>query len=78
MCLLWDSFNLMINDPLFYFFAVPAVLIFGLAKGGFGNAIGVVAVPLMAMAVSPAKAAGIMLPNLCVMDVFAIGKFWGK
>ena len=68
----------MINDPLFYFFAVPAVLIFGLAKGGFGNAIGVVAVPLMAMAVSPAKAAGILLPILCVMDWFAIRKFWGK
>ena len=68
----------MINDPLFYFFAVPAVLIFGLAKGGFGNAIGVVAVPLMAMAVSPAQAAGILLPILCVMDWFAIRKFWGK
>jgi len=35
-----------ITDPLFYFFAVPAVLIFGVAKGGFGNAIGVVCVPL--------------------------------
>jgi uncharacterized membrane protein YfcA len=68
----------MINDPLFYLFAVPAVLIFGLAKGGFGSAIGVVAVPLMAMAVSPAKAAGILLPILCVMDLVVIRKFWGK
>ena len=68
----------MITDPLFYFFAVPAVLIFGVAKGGFGNAIGVVCVPLMAMAVSPMQAAGILLPILCVMDVFAVRKFWGK
>lgn len=47
-------------------------------RGGGGNAIGVVAVPLMAMAVSPTKAAGIMLPILCVMDVFVVRKFWGK
>ena len=66
----------MITDPLFYFFAVPAILIFGIAKGGFGNAIGVVAVPLMALAVSPLQAAAILLPILCVMDVFAIRKFW--
>ena len=66
----------MIVDPIFYFFAVPAILIFGIAKGGFGNAIGVVAVPLMALAVSPLQAAAILLPILCVMDVFAIRKFW--
>jgi len=30
------------------------------------------------MAVSPTKAAGIILPIVCVMDVFAIRKFWGK
>jgi len=36
----------MVNNPLFYFSAVSAVLIFGLAKGGLGNAIGVVAVRL--------------------------------
>ena len=66
------------TDPLFYFFAVPAILIFGIAKGGFGNAIGVVAVPLMALAVSPLQAAAILLPILCVMDVFAIRKFWGQ
>ena len=66
----------MITDPLFYFFAFPAILIFGIAKGGFGNAIGVVAVPLMALAVSPLQAAAILLPILCVMDVFAIRKFW--
>ena len=47
-------------------------------RRGWSTAIGVVAVPLMAMAVSPTKAAGIMLPILCVMDVFAIRTFWGK
>jgi uncharacterized membrane protein YfcA len=33
-------------------------------------------VPLMALAVSPLQAAAILLPILCVMDVFAIRKFW--
>ena len=27
----------MITDPLFYFAAIPAVLLFGIAKGGFGG-----------------------------------------
>jgi len=68
----------MINDLLFYFFAVPAVLIFGVAKGGFGNTIGIVILLLMAMAISPIQAATIMLPILCVIDVFAVRKFWDK
>ena len=67
----------MIVDPFFYLCAIPAVLIFGLAKGGFGGAIGIVSVPLMALAISPPQAAAILLPILCVMDLLAIRKFWG-
>lgn len=66
----------MIADPFFYLCAIPAVLIFGLAKGGFGGAIGIVSVPLMALAISPPQAAAILLPILCVMDLLAIRKFW--
>ena len=29
----------MITDPLFYLVAIPAVLLVGLAKGGFGGAL---------------------------------------
>lgn len=68
----------MITDPLFYAAAVPAVLIFGIAKGGFGGGLGVIAVPLMALVVSPVLAAAIMLPILCVMDLFAIRRYWGR
>ncbi|MEH6576961.1 MAG: sulfite exporter TauE/SafE family protein [Amphritea sp.] len=67
----------MITDPFFFLCAIPAVLIFGMAKGGFGGAIGIVSVPLMALAISPPQAAAILLPILCVMDLLAIRKFWG-
>ena len=62
----------MITDPWFYLFAVPAVLIFGISKGGFGGGLGVLAVPLMALVVSPVQAAGILLPILCFMDLLSL------
>ena len=68
----------MITDPLFYFCAIPAVLIFGLAKGGFGGGVSVISVPLMALAVSPVQAAAILLPILVVMDAVAIWSFRGQ
>jgi uncharacterized membrane protein YfcA len=66
----------LITDPWFYAVAVPAVLIFGISKGGFGGSLGVVAVPLMALVISPVQAAAILLPILCVMDIFAVRRFW--
>ena len=60
----------MIEDPWFYAAAIPAVLIAGISKGGFGGGVGLVAVPLMALVISPVQAAGIMLPILCLMDLF--------
>lgn len=68
----------MITDPLFYLCAIPAVLIFGMAKGGFGGGIAVISVPLMALVISPVKAAAILLPLLLVMDAVALWSFRGK
>ncbi len=62
----------MINDPLFYALAVPAVLLTGISKGGFAGGIGLVAVPMMALAISPVQAAGILLPILMVMDTIGL------
>ncbi|MBP9756248.1 MAG: sulfite exporter TauE/SafE family protein, partial [Phenylobacterium sp.] len=64
----------MITDPWFYALAAPAVILLGLAKGGFGG-IGVIAVPLMALAVSPVLAASITLPILIVQDVVSVWAF---
>lgn len=60
---------LIVPDLLFYVVAVPAVLLIGISKGGFAGGLGVLAVPMMALVISPRQAAGIMLPILCVMDV---------
>lgn len=68
----------MITDPWFYAVAVPAVLLFGISKGGFGGGLGTAAVPLMALVISPVQAAAILLPILCVMDLVALWKFRGK
>lgn len=62
-------------DPWFYVLAIPAVLIAGIGKTGFGGGLGVIAVPLLALAISPVQAAAIMLPILCFMDLFGIWAF---
>ncbi len=64
----------MISDPWFYLVAVPAVILCGLAKGGFSG-LGVMAVPLMALVISPVLAASILLPFLIVQDVVSVWTF---
>lgn len=59
----------LILDPWFYLVAIPGVLIVGIGKGGFVGGVGALAVPLMAITISPVQAASIMLPILCVMDI---------
>ena len=68
----------LIDDPAFYACAVVAVLILGIAKGGLAGGIGLVAVPLMSLAISPARAAAILLPILMLMDVTALRAWWGR
>ncbi|MDX1405050.1 MAG: sulfite exporter TauE/SafE family protein [Woeseiaceae bacterium] len=68
----------MISDPIFYLAAVPAVIMFGIAKGGFGSGLGVMAVPIIAMVVSPVQAAAILLPILCLMDLVGLWAYRGK
>ncbi|WP_026381403.1 sulfite exporter TauE/SafE family protein [Afifella pfennigii] len=59
----------MIEDPFFYMMAVPAVVMIGLSKGGFGGAGAILGVPLLMLAVDPVRAAAILLPILVVMDI---------
>ena len=61
----------MITDPLFYAVAVPAVVLVGLSKGGF-RGLGLLALPLMSLVISPVRAAAIMLPILIVQDSVAV------
>ncbi|WP_294325643.1 sulfite exporter TauE/SafE family protein [uncultured Sphingomonas sp.] len=64
----------MIADPVFYALAVPAVLMLGLAKGGFSG-MGALSLPMLALAVDPVRAAAILLPILIVQDVVGIWAF---
>lgn len=66
----------MITDPWFYAVAIPAVLMMGLAKSGFGAGLGALATPLLALAVPVPQAAAIMLPLLFVMDGVGVKALW--
>ncbi|WP_319775087.1 sulfite exporter TauE/SafE family protein [Breoghania sp.] len=67
----------LLSDPLFYAAAIPAVILVGLAKGGFATGLAMLGVPLMSLVVSPIQAAGIMLPILCAMDAVAVVSYRG-
>jgi uncharacterized protein len=70
----------MLTDPIFYLVAIPAVVLMGLAKGGFAG-VGAMAMPLLALVISPVQAAAILLPVLIVQDavgVWAFRKSWDR
>ena len=55
----------------FFLFAIPAVIVLGLAKGGF-TGLGALGLPLFALGVNPLTAAAVLLPILIVQDVISI------
>jgi len=55
----------------FYLAAVPAVVLLGLSKGGFSG-VGLLSLPLLALVISPIRAAGIILPILIAQDALTV------
>ena len=68
---------MLITDPFFYLIAIPVVLLTGISKTGIPGLFGGMAVPLLALVISPLQAAAIMLPILCVIDLFGLRAYRG-
>jgi uncharacterized protein len=66
-----------LHDPLFLLVAFLGVSLAGLSKGGFAGA-GILATPLMALAIPPVEAAAIMLPILIIQDAFSLWAYRGS
>jgi uncharacterized protein len=62
------------QDISFYLLAIPAVMLVGLAKGGFSG-MGALGMPLLALAIDPVRAAAILLPILIAQDVVGVAAF---
>lgn len=66
----------MITDPWFYAVAIPAVILIGLAKGGF-TVVTLLSVPLLALVIPPVQAAAVTLPVLVASDLIALFSYRG-
>lgn len=64
-----------IFDPVFLALAIPAFILVGVSKGGFGGGLGALGVPMMALVIPVPQAAAIMLPLLMVMDAFGVWRY---
>lgn len=65
----------LITDGLFYAVSIPAVILLGISKSGFGAGFGSLAVPLMALAVTVPQAAAILMPVLFVLDCMGLAVY---
>jgi uncharacterized membrane protein YfcA len=61
----------MLDDPFVLACAIVAVLLSGLAKGGFAG-VGALAMPIMALGMDPVQGAAILLPILIIQDVVSV------
>jgi uncharacterized protein len=62
------------TDPVFYLVSAVAVILVGIAKGGFSG-LGAASMPLLVLVMDPVAAAAMLLPILIVQDVVGVWAF---
>lgn len=65
-------------DLAFFALGVPAALIAGISKGGFGSGASFVGAMMLMLILSPGQALGVMLPLLMVIDAASMRPYWGR
>ncbi|EAR52425.1 membrane protein, putative [Oceanicola granulosus HTCC2516] len=65
-------------DLVFFALAVPAVLFAAVSKAGFGSGAAFAAAAILALAMPPGLALGMMLPLLMLVDVAALRAYRGQ
>jgi len=58
--------------------AVLGVIVLGISKSGFGGGLGIVAIPMFAIAFGARQGNGILLPLLIACDIFSVYHHWNK
>lgn len=67
---------MIIFDLWFFAAAIPAVLFAGVSKAGFGSGAAFAATPILALALDPALALGVLLPLLMLVDLTTLRPYW--
>lgn len=58
--------------------SIPAVIFAGISKGGFGSGVAFASSSILALALDPGIAIGLMLPLLMLIDVTSLPAYWRK
>jgi hypothetical protein len=66
--------NLTVPDypAAFWITAAIGVMLFGISKAGFAGGVGMLATPLVALTITVAEAAALLLPLLIIIDILAL------
>jgi len=60
------------SDPFTYVIIYFALILFGISKSGFGGGLGALSVLLILQVLSVYQTIGLLLPILCLMDIFSM------
>ncbi len=65
-------------SPMVFAVGIPAVIIAGISKGGFGSAVAFASASILALVLEPQVALGLMLPLLMLIDTASLPAYWRK